>query len=1697
MEMVNALRLAVFKHSTSVSMMRAELRDKERAESALKEAEPKPASVVPARAPEPPAVKEVPAPKPDKAPTQPPAIKEAPAPKPDEPAARPIAVEEAPTPKLDEPVMQPPIVEEAPTSKADATPAAPTEETPVAVADAGDAGAAPAVAPLQEREEPQKPALIAPPETPAKPSGVGTETEAEAASTQTTTAEEQSPAPPPSPTAAEEEGREDEGKAAEPGAATAAEAAAEEEEKGEEEEEAKAGQEPIAVEPAEDTRAPIDRTMMVEVDDEADAAMPAEAVAEGGRRRDPTITVGIGYDDTQDEFELSDVMEEAAKRRRRRYVRWGLFVAAPAVLAVLCGTAAFLQARRVQSEVEKLIATNQYQRAADSIDSAPSWYGWLLAKEDLRERIAARWTRAVDDAIAQREWAEAAKLVTDDSPWIERLVAEDRSRCQRRLKERWWEQCEAIALKGDREMSEQTRWALLRWFPDYGPAQNPAAGPAGPPTLSAVDILELIQLRLNNAWESIDAKGDKSVADCDTALEYLGRPEVVAATDAKHVEKARQLRQQVLLLRARAKSRAEPPPWNAVRADLDAYDRVLDGKPDPDAGRAALRRLLEVLARADDPSLDFDAALGMLGACKKALELPQPNGDRWTPTAAEKARRSQAEEGLLDKLRGTIPASQSPEEAVARADKLLAYLPDDPDTLMLLADMHLKHKRFDEWAAAMERATPKLDDAGRKRAVAGVKFWKSLAGLRGVGPDANTDATRKATSELYATRRDVPPELQREFAAELLRLADAAYQEEFRDSCVKALEGILPELPDDDETKNLRQSLVSSLTKWQGQKEQRMSAAREAIAKQLMSAIDSPAQPDFVERLRLCKTAEQNGVDSPLLHLCKAECLLEQGQRPQAADVFLKHDLQQGLPVAYKPYLDYLRALTQYLEPKGLQLQEAAQCVEGAFAEAAACPPLRNKYRRDRAAKIVRDAAAALATPTDGKGIEKLLESPFATAANAQQALHWLTLASEFNGVESSSNKLSRAMAALHQPTPDKELAAKLLAELRPKLDAGSFTRKDIPALYAFASAGDRPGTAAADLVGPVLAYAELVQLAGGEKEAAGADAPPMFLYEKLVAPGLALAARLDPTKNLTPEQRRKVGTLYGAKGELIRENRYEAWSFDKKPIEVALESYERALTCDNQSAKYFAGRGWCRLDLDQVPPAEEDAKAAIKIDPKYASGHALLGNVCIAQSRSLDVVAERLARLSQAYKECSTAIDLASADRKETAYSLINRSVATVEMVSYDTTLTGAQRAERLEEARDDAQRAIAIDTVYNDFAYESLGNALEDLAWLAGKDVKKNYDAAAAAFTEALRLSNQSNARHWFGRGRTYFKAAYYGNGDKSLLDKAVDDLKESILRDPTSAKPHAWLGRVYLVKKQYPLAEASLRESFRLDKSLYSTQYYLAETLAATGRVAEADPFYADAFHRASQAGSVLRFEYLDRWAETVDPSHPAKDARLPLLDAVATKLVQSQEAPPQAKLFVGLARECRGRFEEAVVAYNEALASPAVAGDKALQYKLYLRRSFANYNRLTGTTDAAGQQRLGQSLGADLYADADKAARLAPDATAQALALVQAALGKAWFARQADRADANRAALWNAAKEDFRKAIQLAPQHENGWQWRYAFVLYWHYFEPAIDRPGADNQEAVRYLSEALRFSGLRTEDREKIGRKKTDLERGAP
>jgi hypothetical protein len=477
------------------------------------------------------------------------------------------------------------------------------------------------------------------------------------------------------------------------------------------------------------------------------------------------------------------------------------------------------------------------------------------------------------------------------------------------------------------------------------------------------------------------------------------------------------------------------------------------------------------------------------------------------------------------------------------------------------------------------------------------------------------------------------------------------------------------------------------------------------------------------------------------------------------------------------------------------------------------------------------------------------------------------------------------------------------------------------------------------------------------------------------------------------------------------------------------------------------------------------DADEAVRLAPTLPDGYAKLGNVLLQEARQETARRSQAARLGLAVKNYGEAIrlygDLDDADKdKDLASTRLLRSQAYLEW-AHSLDDKPAQKA-YLEEALKDAEAAVRLKYTHLDYAYVARGNALEELALLAGE--KGRYAEAAAAFTEAIALGT-GHAKYWIDRGRCLYKQATYG-GEGAYLANARQDLEAALAKKP---KPYEemeacyWLGALCAGQTPPEFARAE--------------EYYGRSMKAASQQTGG---YGWERIILSNWAGLALARYKSDPKAEAATDYLEQARERASSLAARARTRDDAAFGVAAGRLLVdvGKAHEARNEPLQALAVYKKALADLAWA--KAAEVPLLSAR-----NRLLV---APGWQALLKEQGEKpepgaLLEGADRAVRQAQDpaltAADQAEAAGAAGLCYQDTANHPDTPDAKRQPYRERSIVLLEQAVRIGPKSPGLWYWHTAIgeqcVRLMKQTADAERKQGY-SAKARAHLNEALQFAG---------------------
>ena len=646
-----------------------------------------------------------------------------------------------------------------------------------------------------------------------------------------------------------------------------------------------------------------------------------------------------------------------------------------------------------------------------------------------------------------------------------------------------------------------------------------------------------------------------------------------------------------------------------------------------------------------------------------------------------------------------------------------------------------------------------------------------------------------------------------------------------------------------------------------GQKKQIADILRGLYTRRVAQLVAAGSIPNpqvyFADLRALCQQAKRDGDNDALVNLALAESLAELHRgKPNEAAAETKGLLPHGkLPLEddQQAYGVYVRLLA-LLDSDDFRLAGgdgealAAEVTELAKATLGAAPPvgLSLDHRRQRLAELLVRAAGALRLPAEGAKQSPLsaIVQPYGPdgGTKAEQAYAWLVAA----------GKLASALAPdmMHDPRLLTELA---LATWHKPPDGKEAGREEIKkkVLTIYQHLKGKPGQGADQL--PLLYVYSLSQPNIREVMPVRAELvdalfkgsvrPPekeiVELYNTFVAPSIAEGMTApDPDAAF----QKQLARLAYRKGKLIGEyNAIDAGADRKAEV---YKSYDLAVAGDPNSAEYLAARGFAGLDLEppQVDAALADAKTLVRANPGYHGSYGLLAMASLADARRRHDRAEQTALAKMAVDACEESVRLEAAaaqksgtqDRASRVFYLLHLGESYAALANYSASDSPVPRAKRLETAIEKIKEAQNDnrDNLYVDYAWLTLGNAYEDLASLAKRDVNKNYDEAIKAFNQAKRTAPDP-ARALTNLGRCYYKREADSH-QPGYIDLAEKELTEAIAARQDFAEAYRWLGAVYRYKKQYDKADENFEQALQLAKAQNSSDAATYAMLWARARL-----------------------------------------------------------------------------------------------------------------------------------------------------------------------------------------------------------------------------------------------------------------------
>ena len=744
--------------------------------------------------------------------------------------------------------------------------------------------------------------------------------------------------------------------------------------------------------------------------------------------------------------------------------------------------------------------------------------------------------------------------------------------------------------------------------------------------------------------------------------------------------------------------------------------------------------------------------------------------------------------------------------------------------------------------------------------------------------------------------------------------------------------------------------------------------------------------------------------------------------------------------------------------------------------------PVFNSRRRDRMATILTDAAMRMrqtipttleqATPDPG-------HNPFRSPERAETAARCIERAMRLNelaGIPTSPTaRWCLAQAAWYKPEPDRARTQTLTDQLlkdpaRSQLDADILSLL----LLNIAAQDDTPEGNRIRLQG----YATVLDTL--ESSEARERLEPLKLYNVVVEPALKVSEELAKREPTGSQEREAIARIYATKGQIIIDNRFEAWPFEDKARE-AVESLKRATMFNDRKGEYFAGLALAHSYLPNPDLAEvhKFAERAVELDPT-AMSHGILGYARLLQSRTETSPLRVVGKLREGIDAIDKAIVMAQSEEDRNsrlATFLSNGSTAYVELAYPE--LDREKRALCLNKARGYAEDALRLKSRYPELARTALGNALEAMGTVLGETGK--LEAAIRAYTEVIDARPDSGPA-WLARGRCEYKLAAQ-QLDRPGLGEAIADLEKACGLNPADPQSHYWLGKAYALRRDYAASDASFLEALQLADQLHKLREW---TMFAE------DWTYTAMFD--VKTGLSKR------------PPDPVQIQRLNQFRTWAEAQKQDVEKSLVAGWMLGQSLELEGKYREAIKEYDQALPRDLSQAEPK-HIKLLLARSQcrANSDELWGEdlkmADAAireaprapeqGAARPPTLRPMQAIIDADRAADLAQeDPLTKVHALTLAAVARTGLAN-ARRGTARELELRQEAVRLLIQATELAPTLSDTWvrRERLAKFLNAIYLDKNLKIPDSQRQayrqDALRQIDLALDAPEPSREDRGRL------------
>lgn len=598
------------------------------------------------------------------------------------------------------------------------------------------------------------------------------------------------------------------------------------------------------------------------------------------------------------------------------------------------------------------------------------------------------------------------------------------------------------------------------------------------------------------------------------------------------------------------------------------------------------------------------------------------------------------------------------------------------------------------------------------------------------------------------------------------------------------------------------------------------------------------ANIDWAALLDECKEADPK---IPVVILARAEAKVEKdGQNLPEGDIrALERDVfAPGLLKSPDPaYVHYVHGLVWNL--RGDAEKAANEFLDAYGAGEKERATIYVPFRVKRAVEVFVGASDALRERLPGQPFRNPFkgDSDAEKAKTAAQGFQWLDTAYEIQKSlkEEVPAALVRKLAVaswFRQPREDKlvrELAA-VAVPLNNKVDVDDLLFLRLKGSALEDSNPDRALADYADLVGAIDRY----QSQALENHISETD---QLRY--VVEPGIAVGRdKLKVTADSAETLRRALAKLYGTEARLIgRTAKYITQRGElTKACEKWLDAAEQAIRLvgkgDKQAVGYIVLRSYANMWLGRGSNAEyeQDAKAALELDPDYPGAN-LLHGIAVYEQGKADLAADRLdegqRKVEAAYEALGKAIgqlQKAGDPYRELPPALMNRMNVAIRLANLNPEKWGS----RLTKAIDDCDLGLSLlDPGDPDTAsfLGGLGNILEDSVMLLTR-AAPNYEKAVKVLRSAKEQSKLP--RSWISLARCEYRALELSKYDPNpkfsgypkeaerLLNQVVAADGATFSAAPTSkdrAEAYYWLGKLQALRRDYSNAESSFAKLIEL--------------------------------------------------------------------------------------------------------------------------------------------------------------------------------------------------------------------------------------------------------------------------------------------